>query len=81
MLCITEVMFTLQFFFICMVAAVANCFYTLKSFRKKFPYCVFNISGDLPILWPFNLEALNYGSFHAVDTKQIVILSRKPGGA
>ena len=42
------------------VAAVADCFSDLKSSGKKSPYCVSYKSGDLPILWSFNLEALKW---------------------
>ena len=41
-----------------MIAAVADCFSALKSSRKKSPYCVSYKSGDLPIVWFFNLETL-----------------------
>ena len=51
---ITEVMLMLQD----MIAAVADCFSALKSSRKKPPDCVSYKYGDLPILWSFNLEAL-----------------------
>ena len=54
-MCVTEVLFTLLKCH--MIAAVADCFSALKNFRKKSPDPVFNKLGDLPILWPSNLEA------------------------
>ena len=51
---ITEVLLMLQD----MIAAVTDCVSALKSSHKKSPDCVSYKSGDLPILWSFNLEAL-----------------------
>ena len=41
------------------MAAVADCFSASKSSRKKSPDSGFNKWGDLPVLWPSNLEALH----------------------
>ena len=58
--CVTEDFLTLQV--LCALAivqlAVADCFSTFK-FPEKMPECVFNQSGYLPVLGPFNLEALH----------------------